>query len=384
MKVKFVDLGTQYLKFRSAILQKFDDISSQGSYILSGELESFENSFAEYCEVKYALGVGNGTDALALLLRAFGVGPGDEVITVPNSFIATAGAIASLGAKVVFVDVGDDFNINSNLIPNAVTDHTKAIVPVHLTGRIADMDSILAVGEQYSLAIIEDAAQAVGACYKSKRAGSFGLGASFSLHPLKNLHVHGDGGVITTNDLKLYEKMKQMRNHGLKSRDECTFWGVNSRLDAIQAAIAMIKLPYLDTLNARHRQIADKYSSALQDYVKVPELASWEECIYHRYMICTEQRDDLQEYLERAGIETKVNYPVPIHLQETANNLGYKRGDFPMCEKLSKTILSLPVYAELQDVQIDYVIGKIKEFFNETTNHKKSEQNTSKDKVAVL
>ena len=362
-RVKFVNLGKQYMKLRKEIIAKFDEISKQGNYILSEEVEEFEKNFAEYCGTCHAVGVGNGSDALYMSLLSLGIGHGDEVITAPNSFIATAWVIARTGARIVFVDVGEDMNIDPKLIESAISEHTKAIIPVHLTGRVADMNAIQTIADKHNLFIIEDAAQAAGAKYKGNRAGSFGICGGFSLHPLKNLHVHGDGGIITTNDNALFEMLMKYRNHGLKNRDECEFWGINSRLDAIQAGIANIKLRYLDGWNGRFRQIANIYTEALEDCVNVPKEQDYEEPTYHRYMIRYSDRDDLQRFLDRNGIETKVNYPIPLHLQPAAASLGYKKGDFPVTEKMAETILSLPIYPELEDDQVYYVIEKIRQFF---------------------
>ncbi len=364
IKVKFVDLGAQYKILKDEIIKKFDEISSKGAYILTDELKKFEKNFADYCKVKYAIGVGNGTDALFLSLRALGIRQGDEVITAPNSFIATAGAIVAAGAKPVFVDVKDDYNINPDLIKQAITTKTKAIIPVHLTGRPADMDTILIIARKHGLYVIEDAAQAIGARYKGKRVGSLGSTGCFSLHPLKNLHVHGDGGIITTNNKELYEKLLKLRNHGLKNRDECDFWGYNSRLDSIQAAIGNIKLEYLDDWNKRHKEIAAMYRKNLSDVVTVPVDKEFEEPVYHNFMIQGDKRDELQKYLLERGIETKIHYPIPIHLQEAASSLGYKERDFLVCEAQAKRILSLPIYPELTDGQVNMVIKAIKSFYS--------------------
>jgi dTDP-4-amino-4,6-dideoxygalactose transaminase len=361
-KVKFIDLGKQYLNLRDEIISKFDEISIAGAYILSEEVADFERRFAEYCNVRYAIGVGNGSDALYLSLLSLGIGPGDEVITAPNSFIASAWVIARTGARIVFADVEDDMNISPEKIKKVITKRTKALLPVHLTGRIADMDSLQEIAQKNGLFIVEDAAQAVGAKYRDKRSGSFGICAGFSLHPLKNLHVHGDGGIITTNDDKIYEKLLKFRNHGLKNRDACEFWGINSRLDAIQAAIANIKLKYIDTWNERYRNIADIYTKNLSCYVTTPMLNDHEKPVFQRYMIRCPNRDRLQQHLNNKGVETKVNYPIPIHLQEAAKELGYKKGDFPKAEELANTILSLPIYPELSDEEVYYVVENIIEF----------------------
>ena len=364
IKVKFVDLGAQYKILKDEIIKKFDEISSKGAYILTDELKKFEKNFADYCKVKYAIGVGNGTDALFLSLRALGIRQGDEVITAPNSFIATAGAIVAAGAKPVFVDVKGDYNINPDLIKQAITTKTKAIIPVHLTGRPADMDTILIIARKHGLYVIEDAAQAIGARYKGKRVGSLGSTGCFSLHPLKNLHVHGDGGIITTNNKELYEKLLKLRNHGLKNRDECDFWGYNSRLDSIQAAIGNIKLEYLGDWNKRHREIAVMYRKNLSGVVTVPVDKEFEEPVYHNFIIQGDKRDELQKYLLERGIETKIHYPIPIHLQEAASSLGYKERDFLVCEAQAKRILSLPIYPELTDGQVNMVIKAIKSFYS--------------------
>lgn len=362
MQVKFVDLGRQYAELRDEILASFDEISASGWFVMGPHLKEFEKGFAELCGVRHAIGVGNGSDALRLSLNALNIGLGDEVITTPNSFLASAAAIDQTGARIVFCDVGEDMNLNPGKLADAITDRTRAIMPVHLTGRVARMEEIAAIAEQRDIPIIEDAAQAVGASRNSKMAGSFGATACFSLHPLKNLFVHGDGGVITTDSDLLAEILLRYRNHGLKNRDEAAFWGVNSRLDEIHAAIGSLKLKHLESWNARHREIARRYSEELQDIVKVPVDEPEETCVYHRYMIRTPQRDALQSHLQSRGVETKVNYPIPLHLQEAAADLGYGPGSFPVCEDLAATILSLPVHSHMTDDEVKHVIGAVKEF----------------------
>jgi len=364
MKVPFVNLGLQYQALKEDILKVFDVMSSSGNYVLNPQLKAFEEEFADYCGTKYAVGVANGTDALFLSLLALGIGNGDEVITAPNSFIASAGAIGTLGAKPVFVDVGEDYNIDPDKIEAAITSRTKALMPVHLTGRIADMGRILPIAQKHNLPIVEDAAQAAGAAYNGKRAGSFGITGCFSLHPLKNLHIHGDGGMITTNDSDLYDQFLKMRNHGLKNRDECEFWGYNSRLDGIQAASGSLKLPHLDKWNVRFREIAGRYTETLSGYAKVPSHCDHEQPVYHRYVIQHDRRDDLMQHLEEHGVETKINYPIPLHLQEPSRVSGYKEGDFPVAEAQATRILSLPLYPELEDAQVDHVISCVQSFPN--------------------
>lgn len=360
--IPFVDLGAQYKRFRTEILETFDRVSSTGHYVFGPEVSQFEQAFARYCEVPYALGVANGSDALYLAMRALNIGEGDEVITAPNSFIASAWTIAHTGAKVRFADVGWDMNLDPSKIQDAITPQTKAIMPVHFTGRIADMDLITDIAKANNLYVIEDAAQAVGARYKGKVSGSFGDAAGFSLHPLKNLHVHGDGGVMVTPHESVRVLVEKWRNHGLANRDECEFWGINSRLDAIQAAIVNIKLRHLDTINNDFVKLAKNYISELSDVVVTPNVKEHEQPIYHRFMIRHQERDALQAYLASVGVETKVNYPIPIHLQPAAQNLGYKKGDFPVAELLADSILSLPIYAEMPETDQQYVIEHIRQF----------------------
>lgn len=361
--IKFVNLPAQFNSLGEEIPKKISEVLQSGDYILGNELKRFEQDFANYCKCRNAIGVGNGTDALFLAMKALDIGHGDEVITTPNSFVATAGAIVASGAKPVFVDVRDDFNINPHKIKEAITKKTKAIIPVHLTGRPADMKTILDTANQHEILVIEDAAQAVGALYNNQRTGSFGIAGCFSFHPLKTLNAYGDGGAITTNNIDLYERLIKIRNHGLKNRDECDFFGYNSRLDNIQAAILNIKLKYLDNWNKRIREIAKLYKENLQDIVKVPIDRSGEESVYHTFIILCEKRDELQQYLLGQGIETKVHYPTPIHLQQAASSLGYKQGDFPQAEMQAKKILSLPIYPELTEDEVKTVCNKIRTFY---------------------
>src|SRR3989344_3265976 len=293
MKVSYSYLKEQFAN-PDAILNDIKKIIMEGDFTLGGELEKFENNFAlKVSKTKYAIGVGSGTDALRLSLIALGIGQGDEVITAANTFYATAGAIATTGAKPVFVDVGEDYNINPKLIENAITPKTKAIIPVHLTGRSADMNPIQAIAEKHHLYIIEDAAQAIGAKYFGKIVGNFGITGCFSLHPLKNLNAYGDGGVITTNNDEIYERLIKLRNHGLKNRVECELWGYNSRLDCIQAAIVNIKIKYLDEWNLKIRRIAKIYIENLSGVVKVPFDKPHEMAVYHTFIIQTNKRDEL-------------------------------------------------------------------------------------------
>ncbi len=357
-----MNLGLQYEALRDPILAAIDRISRKGAYILGEEVEAFEARFASYCEVDHAIGVGNATDALVLLLRAMGIGPGDEVVTAPNSFIATAGGIALAGARPTFCDVGSDYNMDASKLEAAITPRTKAILPVHLTGMPADMDAILDIGRRHGIPVLEDCAQAVGATHRSRKVGSLGLAGFFSLHPLKNLHVQGDGGIITTLDGALAARLKQLRNHGLRNRDESDFWGHNSRLDALQAAIAHLKMDHLDAYTQRFRAIAKRYHGGLQGMVGLPELPVERQGVFHNFVLQSPHRDALQAHMLAKGVETKIHYPIPIHLQRAASELGYRRGDFPVAERQCETILSLPIYPELTDLQVDEVIEAVRSF----------------------
>ncbi|WP_050479707.1 DegT/DnrJ/EryC1/StrS family aminotransferase [Herbaspirillum rhizosphaerae] len=363
MVIPFVDLARQFRSIEPELTKAFVDVGRSGGYIMGARLESFERKVAEFIGVRHALGVADGSDALFLVLKALDIGPGDEVITATNSFIASAWVIAAVGATPVLVDVADDFNIDPQLVEAAVTSRTKAIIPVHLTGRAAPMDEINAIALKHDLFVLEDAAQAIGARYRGKRTGALGHAAGFSLHPLKNLGVYGDGGLITTDDDALAAKLLKLRNHGLRNRDECEIWGFNSRLDTMQAAFAEIKLGYLDNWNARCLSIAQTYAAGLADYVQVPVDRAWEECVYHNFVIRTERRDALMAHLLQNGVDTRVHYPIPIHLQDAAKQLGYKLGDFPNAERYAKTMVSLPIYPELSDTEVNYVIEVVKSFF---------------------
>jgi dTDP-4-amino-4,6-dideoxygalactose transaminase len=364
MRVPFVNLARQFLALEEQLIGAFSDIGRSGHYIMGEKLENFESSVASYCGVKYAIGVANGSDALFLTLKALGVGNGDEVIIPANSFIATAWVVVAAGAKPCLVDVLGDFNIDPIAVEKVITKSTKAVIPVHLTGRPAAMDEINALGKEYGLFIIEDAAQAIGARYKNRHVGSLGLAAGFSLHPLKNLGVYGDGGFITTDSIDLFESLMKLRNHGLINRDECDVWGYNSRLDPMQASFASIKLKNLDKWNSKCRQIADYYSECLKDFVETPKSEEWEYSVFHNFVIKVPgKRKLLIDHLNNCGIDTRVHYPIPIHLQKAAFSLGYKEGDFPNTEKFSNSMLSLPIYPELTEDEIAYVAASVRSFF---------------------
>ena len=362
-QVPFIDLRRQYFLLKKEILTVVDQVFSSGSYILGDVVEAFEKKMASYLDCKYVLSVANGTDAIILVLKSLNIGAGDEVILPANSFIATAGAVVAVGAVPILCDAQDDLNMDVSQIEKYITKKTKAIIPVHLTGRPAEMDTAIEVAKKYSLSVIEDAAQSIGARYKNKMTGAIGDAGCFSLHPLKNLHVYGDGGLISTNDEALYQDLKLLRNHGLVNRDTCLRWGLNSRLDTVQAGIASISMAYIDQWNNRRREYADFYREKLGSYLTVPVDKSYEHAVYHNFVVLTEKRDALQQFLADRMIETKIHYPIQIHQQPAARQLNYKTGDFPMAEKLANQMLSLPVYSELTFDELNSVVENIIEFF---------------------
>ena len=297
-------------------------------------------------------------------MRALGIGAGDEVITAPNSYLASASSIALAGATPVFADVREDYNIDPEQIERAITKKTKAIIPVHLTGRPADMKAILAIAKKNKLHVIEDCAQAIGAKYTNQPVGSFGITGSFSLHPLKNLAACGDGGVITTNDDTLNSYLTKARTHGHSSRDEVDFWSFNTRIDNLQSAILNVKFTQLEKWNNRRRAIASMYREALKGLpIYLPTDTKDEHAVYHTFIIQSDRRDALMQFLAEQGVDTKIHYPVPIHLQKAAAYLGYKKGDFPVTEKQCETILSLPVFPQLTDDEVNYTCEKILAFY---------------------
>lgn len=366
IEVPYVDVASLNSIVHDEIIQEISNIIRNGNFILGQEVERFEEKFAEKCGTKYAIGVNSGTDALILSLRALDIGEGDEVITVPNSFVATASAIALLGAKPVFVDVGDDFNIDPTKIEEKISVKTKAILPVHLTGRPSKMSPLIDISNQYGLHIVEDCAQAVLAEYENQKVGSFGITGCFSLHPLKTLSAIGDGGIITTDNKDLFNKMKVLRNLGLRTRDDCEFWSGNSRLDNLQAAVLLVKIKYIEEWTEQRISNASFYHNALADFdsLILPIPTDKERSVFHTYIIQTEKRDELKDFLFSRGIQTAIHYPIPIHLQSIGLELGYQEGSFPYAEGQAKKILSLPIYQGLSEEQLSYVIESIRDFFN--------------------
>ncbi len=363
--VQFVDLVTQHNEIRDEILKAVEQVFDHGQFVLGEEVTKFEENFANYCGSRYAVGLNSGLDALVLGLRALGVGEDSEVITPPNSYIASSGAIGLLGARPVFVDVGPDYNIDPHRIERAITDKTKAIMPVHLTGRPAEMTEIISISTDHGIPIIEDAAQAISATYRGQHVGTFGAIGCFSLHPLKTLNACGDGGVLVTDDDTILERILQLRNHGLKNRDVCAEWGYNSRLDTIQATILDLKMKRLDGWTTRRRANAHRYIDGLSGVgdLLLPCDKPYEYAAYHTFIVRSKFRNAIREHLQNKQISTGVHYPIPIHLQPAAAYLAYQPGDMPEAETQAGEILSLPVHHNVELDDIDVVIGAIKEFF---------------------
>ena len=365
MKVPLLELVRQYNGLRGEIDTAVGSVIEKGNFILGENVAKFEEEAAAYCGVKYAVGVANGTDALELSMRALGIGGGDEVITTPFTFIATTEAICLCGAKPVLVDIEPDtFNMDARLIEKAVTPRTKAVIPVHLFGQACDMDAITSVAKKREINIIEDCCQAIGAEFKGKRVGGFGNTGCFSFFPSKNLGCFGDGGMITTDDRALTEKIRMLRVHGESARYRHSIEGRNSRLDELQAAILRVKLRRLDGFNDARRRNASLYDGLLKglDGIKVPLEAAGRRHVYNIYNIRTKQRDKLREALTMKGIGTAVYYPIPLHLQDVYRGAGWKRGDFPETEKACGEVLALPVFPELTEEEIRYVSGAVRDF----------------------
>lgn len=371
-KVPYVDFPEQFRRERSRLMAAVERVLAKGQFILGAEVERFERAFARKCYVKHAVGMANGTDAITLVLKALGIGAGDEVITAPNSFVATAGGIVQAGARPVFADVGPDQNLDPDATGRAITRRTKAIMPVHLSGKPCDMAAFERLARKRGLAIVEDAAQSVAAGVGGRRTGSFGVAGCFSLHPLKNLNAVGDAGIATTNDAALAAKLRMMRNHGLRTRDESAFFGYNSRLDALQAAVLNERFRSLESVIAIRRRHAARYRAGLGSLVECPSDPRGGRHVYHLFVIQTDRRDALQAHLASKGIESKVHYPIPIHLMAAGRALGYRRGDFPVAERQAGRILSLPVHQFLTDRQVDMVIREVRGFLRLTSGGKSS------------
>lgn len=365
MRVPFVNIGALHAPIRAELLEAMGRVIDSGMYVLGEEVDEFERQFAALCGARFAVGLNSGTDALTFALRALGVGPGDEVITAANSFIASAGCAAMVGARPVLADVGDDYNLDPASVERAITSRTKAIVPVHLTGRPAKMDELMQLAQAHNLHVVEDAAQAVCAEYRGRSVGTIGVAGCFSLHPLKTLSAIGDGGVLTTDDPELYDELRVLRNVGLKTRDDAVVWSGNSRLDTLQAAALLVKLKYIEEWTELRRANARRYRELLADLprVQTPTEEPHERAVYQVFKIQADDRDALQTYLAEHGIGSAVHYALPLHLNTVAAELDYAPGSFPVTERQAERILSIPIYHTLTPAEIEYVASTIRAFY---------------------
>jgi len=366
MQVPFLDLKAQYRAIADEVEISVRGVLESTAFAGGPFVERFEEEFARFCDCRYSVGVGNGTDALWFSLLALGVGAGDEVITVPNTFIATAEAISFCGARPVFVDVNEtNFTMDPNLLEMAITQRTKAVIPVHLFGQTADMDPILKIARKNNLFVIEDACQAHGARYGDKPAGSMGNTGCFSFYPGKNLGAYGEAGAIVTNDEVLANSMKMLRDHGQSKKYHHGRIGWNGRMDGIQGAILSVKLRYLKQANDARRRNAALYSELLKDIEEIvlPQEMEYASHVYHLYVVRVRDRDRLMKFLAEQGIGYGIHYPVPVHLQEAYSFLGLSEGAFPVAERCAKEIVSLPMFPELTGDQIHFVADSIRSFY---------------------
>jgi dTDP-4-amino-4,6-dideoxygalactose transaminase len=367
MKVPFLDLKSNHASLRGEFERAIHDVIDSGIFASGPAVTRFEEAFAQFCECDHAVGLGSGTEAVWLALIACGIGPGDEVITVPTTFMATAEAITYCGAKPVFVDVDErTYTMDATALSGALTSRTKAIVPVHLFGQVADMDPILKFARQHGLFVIEDAAQAHGAEYKGQKAGSMGQIGCFSFYPGKNLGALGEAGAVVTNDTELRDKIRSLRDHGQVRKYQHTMIGWNCRMDAIQGACLTIKLRHLKRGNELRRKHAQRYNEGFGglNEVVTPMEADYALHIYHVYAIRVQGREGVIQQLEEKGVGYGVHYPIPIHLQEAYAGLGYERGAFPVSEMIAGEVLSLPMYPELEEDQVNFVIETVTEAVN--------------------
>ena len=367
MKVRYSYLQQQFNDCDD-LWEKLKEFVKTGDFTLGKPLQEFEEKFATLIGTKYAIGVNSGTDAIKLSLKSFGVGHGDEVITTANTFVATVGAIAELGAKPVFVDCNDTFCMDVDLLEAAITDKTKAIVPVHYTGYMTDMRKLLPIAEKYNLPVIEDACQSILGAIEGKNAGTWGEAGAFSLHPLKNLNVWSDGGVIVTNDNKLDEKLRLLRNHGMVDRDTIGILGCNSRLDTIQAVVGNWLIPQTEMIAQKRIENAAYYDKHLGNLPKItiPPRPKDYRIVYHLYIVFAEKRDELLEYCLDQRIEAKVHYPVPIYLQPALSYLRLTKGDYPVTDAHTQKIITFPCDQHLSQKEMDFVIKTVTDFYKNT------------------
>lgn len=362
MKIPYLDLKKQYRLIKKEINSSIQNVLSSQMFILGEQGRSFEKEFANYLGVRYAVGVNSGTDALIISLLALGIGPGDEVITTANSFIATASSITEVGAKPVFVDIDrNTYQIDEDKISKSITKKTRAIIPVHIYGAPCEIDRIMKIAKTNNLLVIEDAAQSHGAMLSGKKTGTFGDLSIFSFYPGKNLGAYGDAGSVCTNSRKLYEKLILLRNYGQKKKYFHSVMGKNSRLDEIQAAVLRVKLKYLNGWNRKRNQIAHLYRNKLKG-IACQKIIDQGFSNYHLFVIESPKRARLREFLYKNGVSTLIHYPIPIHLQKCYRNLGFKLGSLPFTERLGKRILSLPIYPELKESEVNYIAKLINEF----------------------
>lgn len=359
--VPYYDLKEQYAALRSEVLEALDRTCRNAAFSLGDEVASFEKEFAAYCEARHCIALNSGTSALHLALLAAGIAPGDEVITTPNTFIATAEAIVYTGAKIVFADIDPrTANLDPRLAEATITSRTKAILPVHLYGRPADMESFQNIAKAHNLALIEDAAQAHGARFRGKRIGSFGISAAFSFYPSKNLGAYGEAGALVTNNDRVAEYCRAARSHGEKRRYFHDFIGYNYRMEGFQGAVLRVKLRCLDDWSARRKAIAVRYREKLNNLaLDLPQDDPRDESAYHLFVIYVDNRDAVQAELKDRGVGTAVHYPMPLHLQKALTHLGYKAGDFPLTERACHRALALPLFPELTNEQVDYVCDSL-------------------------
>jgi len=365
--MKFLDLKTQYKSIKKEIDQAIKNVLNNCHFILGPEVEKLEKNVAKYCGTKYGIALNSGTDALFLSLKGLGIGPGDEVIVPSFTFIATPEAIVNVGAKPIFIDIeSKTFNINPELVEGLITKRTKAIIPVHLFGQPAEMDKIMKIAKKYKLKVIEDAAQAIGAKYKNKKICSIDACGCLSFFPSKNLGGYGDGGMVVTNNKNLAKKIILLRAHGTTKKYHYQIIGTSSRLDALQSAVLSVKLKYLKKWTKIRQKNADYYTKQLKNIKKiiVPMFPCSMFHVFNQYTIRAKNRNQLQKYLKQNNIPTQIYYPCPLHLQPAFKYLGYKKGDLPETEKACKEVLSIPIYPELKKSEQDYIIKKIKEFYD--------------------
>jgi len=363
-RVPYVNFPAQFESARTEIMAAVEGVFSRGEFVGGGGIiAALEAKIAAFCGAAHAIALNSGTDALILAMRGLGIGAGDEVITPPNSFVASAAAIIATGATPLFADVQDDQNIDPGAIEDAITPRTRAIMPVHLTGRVADMDAINAIAERHGLAVVEDAAQAFGSRYRGRSAGGLGSVGCFSAHPLKNLNAAGDAGFVVTDDAEVANRIRLLRNHGLIDRNTVVEWGTVSRLDGIQAAVLLSRLERLDGVIARRRATAEIYRNAItSNAIFMAPCRDYEFNTFHTFVIQTDNRDRLAAHLSKCGVETAIHYPIPIHLQPAAQALGYERGRFPVTERQAERILSLPIHQDLSEDDIQHVADSVNAF----------------------